>query len=464
MGQTIIRGMTANASPAHQDDVDQPYKSPQASSDLPQHLTSELPTLYQDRSFWGMTVTQLLGAFNDNLFKQLVLLLAVGGAVAAAGENPPTDRQGEAMFVFALPFLLFSGVAGFLSDRTSKTRIVVAAKVAEICVMAMGVTAFAFYASSGLIGAFAVLFLMGTQSAFFGPAKYGILPEMLRRSDLPRANGIFLMTTFVAIILGTAAAGFLKGQDLDRLWISALACVAIAALGTATSLLVRRVPAALPGLKFERSTVTIPPDMRQLLRSDPVLLKAVLVVSLFWLVGGLVQPTVNAVGILQLKIGDQNTSIMAACMALGIACGCLLAGRMCHGYADFRLVRVGSWGMVVCMVLLSLPAVGGLGDQQANHLLGFAFSAPLLLAAGVFAGLFVVPLQVVLQSRPPEGKKGRMIAVMNICSWMGILISAVLYKGAALIIEGTGLPQSSVFAVPALILLPVAMFYRPRTE
>src|SRR5690606_23623095 len=134
-----------------------------------------------------------LGAFNDNLFKQLVLLLCVD----LARNDPTQDQQGWAGVCFAVPFILFSGYAGFLSDRNSKRRIVVLAKVAEVLIMAMGLLAFL---SGSLTALFVVLFLMGTQSAFFGPGKYGILPELLRDEDLPRANGIFLMTTFLAVI------------------------------------------------------------------------------------------------------------------------------------------------------------------------------------------------------------------------------------------------------------------------
>ncbi len=151
-----------------------------------------LPPLYRDASFWGMTITQFLGAFNDNLFKQLMLLLALKVSLA--------DRQPLAMLVFSAPFLLFSGFAGFLSDRYSKRWIIVLSKIAEIAAMLLGMVGFFFYDKVGFTGLLVVLFLMGTQSAFFGPGKYGILPEMLRTSDLPRANGIILMTTFLAII------------------------------------------------------------------------------------------------------------------------------------------------------------------------------------------------------------------------------------------------------------------------
>ena len=426
-----------------------------------------VPTLYRDTAFWGMTATQFLGAFNDNLFKQLLLLLSVaatGGAAAtvfehsAAGPQRGEDVQWIAMFVFALPFVLFSGLAGFISDRTSKRRVIVLSKLAEIVVMLLGMAAFAAYGWIGMPGLFIVLFLMGNQSTFFGPAKYGILPELLRHRDLPRANGIFLMTTFVAIILGVAAAGLLKYLFEDRLWLASLLCVLIAVLGSLTSLAVPRLPAASPGLRFELSTLSLHPDIRRLLRNDRPLLAALLVSCMFWLVGGIVQPAVNALGKLQFELGDLWTSLMNAGIALGIAVGCLWAGQLSHGRFNGRLVRVGAWGLVACLVLLALP---GLGRSQ---LLGPLGSSPVLVALGFFAGLFVVPIQVYLQSKPPKDEKGRMIAAMNLFNWIAILTSALLYSVFGWCINKMGAPSSIMFGFTALLILPVAYMYRPCDE
>jgi acyl-[acyl-carrier-protein]-phospholipid O-acyltransferase/long-chain-fatty-acid--[acyl-carrier-protein] ligase len=237
----------------------------------------KLPTLYYDPSFWGMTVTQFLGAFNDNLFKQIVMFLSVItiGAAAiveqvprgaapqanvASGEAPLADapaakskvedRQGTADMIFGIPFLLVTGYAGFLADRYGKRSIIIWCKVAEVFIMAAGAVAFYFYVPGNLAFLYIVLFLMGTHSGFFGPAKYGILPEMLRPSDLPRANGFILMTTFLSIILGGVVAGVLKEYFETQLWLASVACISIALVGTISSLWVRRLPAANPGMKF----------------------------------------------------------------------------------------------------------------------------------------------------------------------------------------------------------------------
>ncbi len=445
-----------------------------------EHLEcSTLPLLYRDRSFWGMTVTQFFGAFNDNLFKQLILLLSISVVVAAEVETGDQDQQGRAMLLFSIPFLLTTGLAGYLSDRLGKRGIIVACKVAEIVVMAAGGIAFAVFAKTGsLTLLYAVLFFMGAQSGFFGPAKYGILPEMLRPKDLPRANGFIMMTTFLAIIFGTVVAGILLEYFRDQLWIASSACVSIAVIGTLSSLFVRRIRPANPNLQFELGSLGVPGDMRRLLCDDKPLLTALFISSVFWLLAGMVPSAVNVLGKIALEIGDQWTSVLTGIIGVGIALGCVIGGIVSGGKVDFRLVRVGSIGMLVCFLLLAIPANGdvnllhneagkllrlpGLGDTA--QWLGYWGSLPILLLLGAFTGMFAVPLQVFMQSRPPNDKKGRMIAVMNQANWIGIAISGVLYEILSKLIESQAWPRCVMFLFIAVLMLPIALFYHPRSE
>jgi acyl-[acyl-carrier-protein]-phospholipid O-acyltransferase/long-chain-fatty-acid--[acyl-carrier-protein] ligase len=438
-------------------------------------LALSQPTLYRDRSFWSMAVTQFLGAFNDNLYKQLVLLLSIAAGGAAAAQA--TDEQWLPMLIFAAPFLAFTGYAGYLSDKFSKRSIVIICKLAEVVIMALGGLGFYVYWTSGSLAfLYAVLFLMGTHSAFFGPGKYGILPEMLRESDLPRANGFILMMTFLAIIFGTGLAGLLLADG--RLWLASTSCIVIAVIGTLTSLFIRRLPAANPGLRFQWSALTVPPDMREMLARDRPLLAALTVSSVFWLLAGMVPSAVNALGKIELQVGDLWTSILTACIGVGIAAGCVIGGLVSQGAVDFRLLRIGIVGMLACLVLAGIPAGGdiatlqnaegeltrmpGLGD--ARQWLGFWGSVPVMLLLGAFTGLFAVPLQVYMQSRPPRDKKGRMIAVMNQANWIGVLISAVSYWLLAKIVESSDWPRCTMFLFIAALTLPIALFYHPKHE
>jgi MFS family permease len=406
-----------------------------------------------------MAATQFLGAFNDNLFKQLILLLATPVAVKIAEDGPAEDNQWAATFVFAASFLVFSGFAGYLSDRYSKRPLIILAKVAEIVIMTLGMIGFYYYDDFGFAGMLFVLFLMGTQSAFFGPAKYGILPEMLRARDLPRANGVFLMLTFLAIIFGVALAGGLLELFDKRVWVASSMCILIAVVGTLTSLLVRRLPPAQPNLRHAWTHWMMSRDIVALLRKDRELLLAVFVASIFWMVGGIVQPTLNALGKTQLGLTDEfKVSALSGAVGIGIAVGCIFGGYFSRGRVNARIVTIGAVGLVATMLMMSLP--GG----EHRHLLGYWGSIPMLVLMGVFTGMFIVPIQVMMQSRPPREDKGRMIATMNQCTWIGVILSAIVYKLCIEVLDATGGPRNLIFVVGAAFMLPVAIFYRPKDE
>jgi MFS family permease len=435
--------------------------SQSANPSLPTAEPIDPPSLLADKSFWGMISTQFLGAFNDNLYKQLMLLLAVPVVMAGAAttEQGGADVQGWATLVFSVPFVLFSGFAGYLSDRFSKTPIIVICKVAEIVVMLLGLLAFLYFGLLGTAGTWIVLFLMGTQSAFFGPGKYGVLPELFHAKDLPRANGLILMTTFLAIIFGTVLAGGLKdlltGENGSNssLWLGMLVCVVIAVIGTLTSMLVRRTPPAQPGIKLTVDCWAVSRDVYAMLRADRVLLAAVLVSSVFWLVSGITVPTVNRLGLGMLGIDATLTSVLTASIGLGIMIGALVASSLCrHGLGD-RCVSWGLWGIFAALV--------GLGFWNGNqHVLGFYGSIVALIVMGIFAAIFAIPVQVFLQDRPPANLKGRMIATMNQANFVGILISGPLYQAFEALAGAMGWPISSVFWMMALLVLPLAAIYR----
>ncbi len=450
-----------------------PYETPDTDLDPvideQKQRDSERPALLADKAFWGMTVTQFLGAFNDNLYKQLMLLLAIPAAVAAtsvaSNEVSSGDVQGWATLVFSLPFVLLSGIAGYLSDKYSKQPIIVLCKAAEIVVMLLGLAAFYYFDTFGTAGTWIVLFLMGTQSSFFGPSKYGILPELFRPQDLPRANAIILMTTFLAIIFGTVLAGALKDMltgkdgDMSQLWMGLLLCAGIAVLGTVTSLLIRWVPRAKPELQLKPDSWAVSSDVWQVLKTDTVLLKALLVSSVFWLVSGIAVPVVNRLGLELLEVGATMTSVLTASIGFGIMAGALVASYFCRIGKGDQAVTVGLFGIFGVLVVLGLWLPG----ESPTHVLGFGGSVAALILLGVFAAIFAIPIQVFLQTRPPESIKGRMIATMNQANFVGILISGPLYQVFEAIASSAGWPICSVFVMMSLLVLPLAALYRLRS-
>ncbi len=430
-----------------------------------------LPPLSHDCAFWGMTATQFLGAFNDNVFKQLVLLLSVDYMLANQLDSDP--YQTAALVLFSLPFVLISGFAGWLSDRVNKRQVIILCKVGEIAVMAGGLVAFVsadLGTEALMVYLLMVLCVMAVQSAFFGPSKYGVLPEMFRDRDLPRVNGAVQMTTFLAIVFGQAFCGYGKQQLQDAgygLWPICLFCIGVAIVGTLTSLLLRPVPTSHPNLPFKLSSLAIDSGTWRMIRHDRPLLIVLMISSLFWMAGGMVQPAVNAFGRQQLGLDDFRTSLMLTGVGFGIAAGCLIAGKLCGDRVNFGIAKLGVWGLTLNS--LALAAVPWMTDDTQSVTWAAAL---LLMLLGLSAGLFAVPLQVFMQARPPAGQKGRMMGAMNLLNWIGILLSAASYGVCSKLFtqppatEG-GEPVSYIswtFAVVAGIMLPVALFYRPADE
>src|SRR6266850_6715482 len=349
--------------------------------------------------------TQFLGAFNDNLFKIVVSMLAVRTvATAHAGRELSIVSA-----VFILPFLLFSGYAGQLADVYSKRTVLVISKSLEILAAGLGLVAFAL---GHLQLTYAVLFLIALQATFFSPAKYGILPEMLPDRDLSRANGVLEMSTFVAIVAGTAIGSFMFDEWHDRLWIIGVVVVAVAVVGTALSTRIPRVAAAAPG-----AAIAINP-WREIvlgvkrLRGNRVLWLTVVGISYFWFLGSLLQLSMILFGTEVMGLSDRWTGVLTTFAAIGIAIGSLAAGRLSGDKVELGLAPIGSIGMGVFAVLLSRSA----------H--SFAFAATNLMLVGFFGGLFAVPLNALLQQRSGDQEKGRLMATNNFLNMAGILLSA----------------------------------------
>ncbi|MCA8998714.1 MAG: MFS transporter [Planctomycetaceae bacterium] len=406
--------------------------------------------VFWHRSFIGMLLTQFLGVFNDNLFKQIVLFVCV-----AAGSD---SAQGTATIAFSIPFILLSGFCGFLADRFSKQRIVILSKVLEIVVMLMGMAAFA---SGNLKFLFLVLFLMGAQSAFFGPSKYGIFPELFHDDDLPKVNGVIQMTMFIAIILGFALSGVVKEWAGDEhLYRASYVCIAIAIVGTLTSLILPRTPVAHPGLEFVPSNFFVNSETRREILGDRKLLLALLATSAFWSAGGLVYPpAINDLGLLQLNLSESQTGFLAASTGLGIAVGCIVGMLLSHDKFNGKLVQLGSFGMLLGLIAVGLP-----GGANGANVIGVSGSAIALIWIGLCAGIFNVPLAAYIQAKAPTAHKGRVIAAMNLMNWIGIYMSGVFYKIAVPIQQANNLPPCTLFLAAGMILAPVALFYRPGSE
>lgn len=358
--------------------------------------------------FRAYLATQFLGAFNDNAYKFLLLSLIT--ATAADDIALQGRLKGLAQALFALPFVLLAPWAGALADKVSKSTIFVRAKLAEIALMA-GVGAALWFGSAFWL--FALLFLMAAQSTFFGPAKYGYLPETLDERDLSRANGTVNMTTVTAVVLGGVAGGALYDLFEHELQVGALLLVAVAIAGTLTARRVPRVAATDPGRSMGRSLPDLLRTGRQI-AADRALLYTILGIGHFYLLGALLQVHLFSYAKSVLGANSAAASAFMATSVVGIALGSLLASRWSERKVELGLVPLGALGMSVFLIVLGLlPAEAGWG-----------FALPCVLLVGLGGGLFIVPLNANLQLLAPDNAKGRFMAFGNLVSFVGVFLSA----------------------------------------
>ena len=410
--------------------------------------TTELPRPLKNRPFHAFLATQFLGAFNDNVFKQVVLLLAIQASIYNLTALP---FQGIVGVMFTIPFVLFTSLAGDLADRYSKGLVIVWCKVAEIVVMAAGIGLFLMGASELALWCLAGLaFIMGMQSAFFGPAKYTVVPELVRREDVPGAAGMTQMTTMIAIVVGMALAGLLFGQLYPGgLWIVGLVCCIFAVIGTITSLGVTRNPASDPNCKIGfKSTARVFRTAWELFRFDRKLLRVIVSWSFFWFAGALVLVVLNDWGRRQLGFTNFGSSLLPATTSLGIGLGSVIGGWISRGRIRLGAAMPGLILLAVGFLLLAVIPVGAPFTGDLPPVDPFAPDAPLpvpggppsdftqfmafatLALLGVGGGIFVVPLLSYVQVQPAEVDKGRVMAAAQFLNWVFILGSQVIYSVA----------------------------------
>jgi acyl-[acyl-carrier-protein]-phospholipid O-acyltransferase / long-chain-fatty-acid--[acyl-carrier-protein] ligase len=351
--------------------------------------------------------TQFLGAFNDNVFKMVVSLLAV----RLAGEAAASRSLSLISAVFILPFFLFSGYAGHLADVSSKRSVLVWTKGLEVAAMALAVPALMSGRVSWLL---VVLFLMAAQATFFSPAKYGIVPEMLPDHELSRANGLLEMSTFLAIILGTSLGGLMFAAWHPQLAFVGLTLFALAVAGTFASLRIPVVPAAQPRKAFSLNPWGEIGRGVARLYADRNLWMTTIGISYFWCLGALLQLLVILFGTEVLRLDDFRVGILGTFLAGGIGIGSLAAGRLSGDKVELGLVPIGSIGMGVFSIWLSTVAPSYPAACAALALLGFS------------GGLFVVPLNALLQQKSGSDEKGRVLATNNFLNTVGVLIASGL--------------------------------------
>ncbi len=400
---------------------------------------------YRAPGFWALVVTQFQGAFNDNLYK-LVMVFALA---AYATSNGSVTERGTIMaiagVILAVPFILFPGFFGSLSDRFSKKRVAVWTKYLEVGIMGLGALGFWFHEPMVL---WVVMFLMASQSAMFGPAKYGILPEMLPEERLSWANGIVQMTTMIAIIAGTALAGYLfEALGIDRVYFAGVVLMGLSAFGLMTSYGITEPPAANPERLIRMNPWSGMGHDFKIIWGDRWLRMIVFGYSYFWFAGALLFTAIMDYAELQLGLGETETGILSAVLSLGIGGGAMTAGYVSRGKIEVGLVPLGAGLLAVSCILM--PWLG----------VSYPAAALMLLFIGIGGGVFDVPLAAGLQQRSPKEARGGIIATTNMMTWVGILLGNAAYLGMGQLGMGsrtaflfTGVATLTVLGVSCLIL------------
>jgi acyl-[acyl-carrier-protein]-phospholipid O-acyltransferase / long-chain-fatty-acid--[acyl-carrier-protein] ligase len=367
--------------------------------------SSALPPNWQ-RGFWALILTQFQNAFNDNAIKFLVIYIIV------AMNFQEQQRDFLVLVVgalFALPFIFFSMTGGYFADRYSKRSVVIGTKLMEIGVMGVAIAGLAM---QNLAIECAAVFLISTQSALFGPSKYGLLPELLPEEQLSWGNGIIELGTFLGSISAVMAAGFLATHYRGRQEMSGVILLGCTLIGLATSFGISRVPAADPTKHFRWNPLGDLFANLKTIRADRVLSWAVVGNTYLWFLAALLQFTIVIYGHDVLHVDEAHISLLQAGVGIGIGIGSFAAGYLSGGKIEYGLIPIGAIGMTVFGALLYNPG---------HSLHSAAWHLGLL---GFFGGFFAVPLNALIQHRPRREEKGGVIAAANLLSFVGVFLAA----------------------------------------
>ncbi|MCE2965852.1 MAG: MFS transporter [Alphaproteobacteria bacterium] len=392
------------------------------------------PVRLSNPRFLSFLGAQFLGAFNDNALKLIVSMAALSLITDASA------RAGYLAGISALailPFVLFSGYAGYFADRYRKSSVLRVSKAMEIPAMLAVLLIFMFQ-PQGLDYLLVALFLLAVHSAFFSPSKYGILPEIMSAENLPKANGYLNMLTFVAIITGSLSGATLWQYFEDEPVYIGLILVGIAVLGTVLCLFVPQGAAGNAQKKFNLNPFGEIISAVPLLTNNRILWSATFGSLVYWLLGGLIYLSLILLGKTELGLDETASGSLFSFLALGIGIGSVLAGNIV-GKSVRRTLLV--WGAL----LLSAA-----GIACARYATDYTNTAVLIGLMGFGAGLFIVPVMTLLQKNAPEAQRGRVLAASSFFDMLGVLLASGIFwlLGSVL-----GLSASGIIALAGVLSL-----------
>ena len=413
--------------------------------------------LLKTRRFLPLFITQALGAFNDNGFKNALVILVTYRLAEQQGLNGPLFIT-IAAALFILPFFLFSATAGQLADKFEKTYLIHRIKFAEILLMLLAIAS--FYFQSVPLG-LAVLFLLGTQSTFFGPIKYGILPQHLQDDELIGGNGLIETGTFLSILLGTLFGGILIMMDNGLFWVS-ITLLALSIAGFLASLYIPKAPAPSPNLKINPNFVGEAWHIMKLASKSRTVFLSILGISWFWFVGTIFLTQFPTLAKDHFFADEQVTNLFIATFTIGIMIGSLLCNKILNGEITAKYVpiasiaiTIASLGLVFLSNSMTIPQPETLySASQFLQLPGAPWILLALLTIAGFGGLYAVPLFAMVQHHSDEAALSRTIAGNNIINAAFMVCASLL----AIFMLKSHFDVLDIFTVVAILNAFVAIY------
>ena len=408
--------------------------------------------LLSSRRFRPFFVTQLLGAFNDNLYKN-GLTIFIAFQAASVSQDQSNKLVNIAAVLFILPFFLFSPIAGQLADKYEKSMLIRRIKLLEIAIMLCGAVAFLLQSPYLLV---AILFLMGTQSALFGPVKYSLLPQALEPEELVGGNAMVEFGTFLAILVGLIVSVYLMSLGLI---VIALAVVLVAITGYWFSRGIPLLAAAEPGLKVSFNLVRQTASIMRDARANTTVFYSIMGISWFWFVGITYVTQLPNYVRYQLGGNEQVYVLLLAMFSLGIGAGSFLCERLSGRRVEIGLVPIGAIGLTIFGVDLFFNQGLSTGGDLLSPMQFMSQTSSLrvcldILMLGICGGLYIVPLYALVQQRSEASHRARIIAANNILNALFMVVAGIY--GFATLAAGVSIP--TLFLIMALMNAAVALF------
>lgn len=411
--------------------------------------------LLRKKRFGPFFLTQFFGAFNDNVFKNALFILIAFQSIYS-GSADSNNIINLAAILFILPFFLFSATAGQIADRFEKSSLIRRIKLAEIGIMLLATVGFYFKNIPLLLIA---LFLMGSQSSLFGPIKYSIIPQHLKKEEIVGGNALVESGTFIAILLGTMLGGILIGISTNTKMLVPYILLTLSGLGYISSLKIPIAPAVDPLLKIQWNPLIETLHNLSTLRENRTVFHSVLGVSWFWFLGATYITQLPNFTRLSLGANEQVVTFFLALFCIGIGVGSLLCERLSNRTVELGLVPIGSIGLTLFGADVFFAAT----LQGSTELVGFQdfilkkSNWRLIIdifLLGVFGGIYIVPLYALIQTRSNPKRRSRVIAGNNILNAI-FIVTAGLY---AIFLLNAGLTIPQLFLVAAILNAVVALY------